>query len=82
MGKNLKKSISLVQLFSRVQLFVTPVDCSMPGFPVLHYLPEFTQTHVHRVSDTNQLSYPLSPPTPPPTSYPALSLCQHQNLFQ
>ena len=66
MGKNLKKSISLVQLFSRVQLFVTPVDCSMPGFPVLHYLPEFMQTHVHRVSDTNQLSYPLSPPTPPP----------------
>ena len=36
-----------VQSLSRVQLFVTPVDCSTPGFPVHHQLPEFTQTHVH-----------------------------------
>ena len=40
------------------------MDCSTPGFPVLHYLPEFAQTHVHRVSDAIQLSYPL-PPLPP-----------------
>ena len=33
--------------FSHVQLFVTPMDCSTPGFPVLHDLPEFSQTHVH-----------------------------------
>ena len=37
---------SSVQSLSRIRLFVTPVDCSTPGFPVLHYLPEFIQTHV------------------------------------
>ena len=41
-----------------------PVDYSMPGFPVLHYLPEFAQTHVHWVGDTIQPSHPLLPPSP------------------
>ena len=52
-----------------------PMDCSMPGFPVLHYLPEFAQTHVHWVGDAIQQSHPLSPPSPP-----ALNLSQHQGL--
>ena len=42
-----------------------PMDCSMPGFPVHHQLPEFTQTHVHRVGDAIQLSHPPSSPSPP-----------------
>ena len=51
-------------------------DCSTPGFPVLHYLPEFAQTHVHWVGDAMQPSRPLSfPPS-------AFSLSQHQGLFQ
>ena len=54
-----------------------PRDCSMPGFPVLHHLLEFAQTHVHRVKDAVQPSLPLPPPSPP-----ALSLSQHQSLFQ
>ena len=54
-----------------------PMDCSMPGFPELHCLPEFAQTHVHQVSDAIQPSYPLSSPSPP-----ALNLSQHQSLFQ
>jgi len=54
-----------------------PRDCSMPGFPDLHYLLEFAQTHVHWVSDAIQLFHPLSSP-----SAPALSLSQHQGLFQ
>ena len=37
-----------------------PVDCSTPGFPVLHYLPEFAQTHVHRVGNAIQPSHPHS----------------------
>ena len=45
------------------------------SFPVLHYLPEFAQTHVHQVSDAIQPSHPLSPPSPP-----ALHLSQHQGL--
>ena len=39
------------------------MDCSTPGFPVLHYLPEFAQTHVHGVSDAIQPSHPLSSPS-------------------
>ena len=41
-----------------------PRDCSTPGFLVLHYLPEFAQTHFHRVSDAIQPSHPLSSPSP------------------
>ena len=53
------------------------MDCSMPGFPVHHQLPESTQTHVHWVSDAIQPSRPLSFPSPP-----AFNLSQHQGLFQ
>ena len=42
-----------------------PMNHSTPGLPVHHQLPEFTQTHVHRVSDTIQPSHPLSSPSPP-----------------
>ena len=54
-----------------------PMDCSTPGSSVLHYLPELAQIYVHWVSDAIKPSYPLSPPSPP-----ALSLSQHQDLFQ
>ena len=50
---------------------------STPGLPVHHQLPELTQTHVHRVSDTIQPSHPLSSPSPP-----APNSSQHQSLFQ
>ena len=50
-----------------------PMDCSMPGFPVLHHLPELAQTHVHWVSDATQPSCPLLFPSPL-----AFSLSQHQ----
>ena len=53
-----------------------PMDCSMTGLPVLHYLPELAQTHVLRVSDAIQPSHPLSP-----LSLPALNLSQHQAFF-
>ena len=54
---------SSVQSLSCVQLY-DPMDCSMPGFPVHHQLPEFTQTHVHWVSDAIQPSHPLLSPSP------------------
>ena len=41
-----------------------PIGCSPPGFPILHYLPEFAQTHVHQVSDAIQPSHPLLSPSP------------------
>ena len=54
-----------------------PMNRSTPGLPVHHKLPEFTQTHVHRVRDAIQPSHPLSSPSPP-----ALNPSQHQSLFQ
>ena len=54
-----------------------PMNCSTPGLPVHHQLPEFTQTHVHRVGDAIQPSHPLSSPSPP-----APNPSQHQSLFQ
>ena len=54
-----------------------PWGCPTPGFPVHHQFLELAQTHVHRVSDAIHLSHPLWPPSPP-----ALSISQHQGLFQ
>ena len=65
---------SVIQLCSTL---CDPKDCSTPGFPVHHQLPELAQTHVHQVSDAIQPSHPLSSPSPP-----ALNLSQHQGLFQ
>ena len=53
-----------------------PMDCSTPGFPVHHYLPELPQTHVHQVGDAIQPSHPLSSP---PSDF---NLSQNQGLFQ
>ena len=69
-------SVVVVQLLSCLTL-CNSINGSMPGFPVLHYLPEFAQTHVHLVSDNIQLSPPLLPPSPL-----ALNLSQHHCLFQ
>ena len=54
-----------------------PMNRSTPGLPVHHQLPEFTQTHVHRVRDAIQPSHPRSSPSPP-----APNPSQHQSLFQ
>ena len=54
-----------------------PMNHSTPGLPVHHHLPEFTQTHVHRVCDAIQPSHPRSSPSPP-----APNPSQHQSLFQ
>ena len=54
-----------------------PMNCSIPGLPVHHQLPESTQTHLNRVGDAIQSSYPLSSPSPP-----ALNLAQHQGVFK
>ena len=54
-----------------------PMDCSTPGFPVHHQLPELAQTHVHWVRDAIQPAHPLSSPSPP-----TFNLSQHQGLFQ
>ena len=80
-GKTTRRPVqfSLVQLSSVTQSYLTLWDLmnrSTPGLPVHHQLLEFTQTHVHRVSDGIQPSHPLPSPSPP-----APNPSQHQGLF-
>jgi len=79
-GRPLLTLTSTVQFSSVAQSCPTlcyPMNHSTPGLPVHHQLPEFTQTHVHKVSDAIQPSHPLSSPSPP-----APNPSQHQSLFQ
>ena len=74
------KPLSSVQFSSVTKSCLTlcdPMNRSTPGLPVHFQLPEFTQTHVHRVGDAIQPSHPLSSPSPP-----APNPSQHQSLFQ
>ena len=80
MRRNRRDSVSWSQFSSVTQLCLTlcdPMNCSTPGLPIHHQLPELTQTHVHWVGDALQPSHPLSSPSPP-----APSPSQHQSLFQ
>ena len=74
------QKFSSVQFSSVAQSYLTlcsPKDCSTPGFPVHHQLPELAQTHVHRVGDAIKPSHPLSSPFPP-----AFNLSKHPGIFQ
>ena len=76
----IKLPINSVQFTSVTQSCTTlcdSMDCSTPGFPVHHQLPELAQTHVHPVGDAIQLSHPLLFLSPP-----AFSISQHWGLFQ
>ena len=78
--KHLTVGLYSVQFISVAQSSLTlcdPMNCSTRGLPVHHQVPEFTQAHVHLVSDAIQPSHPLLSPSPP-----ALNLSQHQGLFK
>ena len=80
MQRGHQKRQASVQFSSVTQSCATlcdPMNCSMPGLLVHHQLPEFTQTHIHGVSDAIQPSHPLSSPSPP-----VPSPSQHPSLFQ
>ena len=72
-----KQEISFQFSHSVVSDSLRPHDCSTPGSPVHHQLPEATQTHVHHVGDAIQPSHPLSSPSPP-----AFNFSQDQDLLQ
>ena len=58
------------------------MDCSTPGFPVHHQLPELAQTHIHRVSDAIQPSHPLSSPSPPPSIFPSIRVFSNKSVLR
>ena len=76
---NIKYLCRIIQCSSVAQLCLTlcdHMDCSTPGFPVHHQLPELAESHIHQVGDATQLSHPLSFPSP------IFNLSQHCGLFQ
>jgi len=70
-------SVQFISVTQSCPALCDPINHSTPGLPVHHQLPEFTQTHVRRVSDAIQPSHPLASP-----SSPAPNPSQHQSLFQ
>ena len=73
----LQWSVKFSSVIQSCPALCDPMDCSTPGLPVHHQLPELAQTHVHRVGDVIQPSHPLSPPSPP-----VFILSQHRGLFK
>ena len=77
-------NISYVPISVPVQLCPTlciPMDCSTPGFPVHHQLPELAQTDVHQVGDAIQPSHPLSSPSPPALNLPSIRVFSKELLL-
>ena len=82
--EELPRSFSSVQFSSVAQscpALCDPTDCSTPGFPVHHQLPELTQTKVHRVSDAIQPSYPLSYPSPLASIFPNIRVFSNESAL-
>ena len=75
--KNIHLSVQFSSVSQSCPTLCDLMNCSTPGLPVHHQLPEFTQTHVHGFGVAIQSSYPLSSPSPS-----ASSPSQHQSLFQ
>ena len=75
--ETIKYSVQFSSVAQSCPTLCDPMNRSTPGLPVHHQLPEFTQTHIHQVSDAIQPSHPLSSPSPP-----APNPSQHQSLFQ
>ena len=73
----MKYSVQFSSVTQSCPTLCNPMQCSMPGFPVLHHLSELAQTHVHWIGDAFQPSCLLSSPSPP-----TFKLSQHQGLFQ
>ena len=71
------KMVQFSSVAQSCQTLCEPMNCSTPGLPVHHQLPEFTQTQIHQVGDAIQPSHPRSSPSPP-----APNPSQHQSLFQ
>ena len=75
-GADIQKAFQFSSVAQSCLTLCDPMNCSMPGLPVHHQLPELAHTHVHQVGDAIQPSHPLSTPSP------AFNLSQHHGLFK
>ena len=75
------KSVQFSSLTQSCPTLCDPVNHSTPGLPVHHHLPEFTQTHLHRVSDAIQPSHPLSSPFPLPPIPPSIRVFSNDSAL-
>ena len=80
-GFNGKNSVQFSSVAQSCPTLCKPMNCSMPGLPVHHQLPEFTQTHVHRVSDAIQPSHPLLSPSPPAPIPPSIRVFSNESTL-
>ena len=76
-GASTSASVNFSSVLQSCPILCDPMDCSTPGFPVLHHLPELVQTYTRWVSHAIQISHPLSSLSPP-----ALNLSQHKGIFK
>ena len=76
-NKRVQNEVQFSSVTQSCPTLYNPMNCSTPGLPVHHQLPELTQTHIHQVGDAIQPSHPLSSPSPP-----APNCSQHQSFFQ
>ena len=75
-------SVQFSSVAQSCPILCNPMNRSTPGLPVHHQLPEFTQTHVHRVGDAIQPSYPLSSPTPPAPNPSSIRVFSNESILR
>ena len=77
-----KYSVQFSSVTQSCPTLCDPMNCSTPGFPVHHQLPEFTQTHVHSVGDATQPSHPLSSPFPPALNLSSITVFSNESALR
>ena len=78
---NMSGSVQFSSVSQSCLTLCDPMDCSMPGLPVHHQLPEFTQTRVHRVGDAIQPSHLLSSPSLLPSIFPSIRVFSNESAL-
>ena len=78
---SLRMSVQFSSVTQSCPTVCDPVNHSMPGLPFHHQLRELTQTHVHRVGDVIQPSYPLSSPSPPAFVFPSIRVFSTESVL-
>ena len=77
----LKLSVQFSSIAQSCPTLCNPMDCSTPGFPVHHQLPDLAQIHVHWVSDAIQPSHPFHPLLLPPSEFPSIRVFSNESVL-